>query len=250
MSGARHRRKGDRIEREVVDRHKALGIHAERYPLSGASRFRGSGHDLDLYIFGREKAPAVAEVKGRKNGAGFTTLERRIRCAVSSPQQYRSARAPTLAHVGAHCRTGAAMTIHAPASIIAPHDTSPVLNGDDLLEIPSQLEDEIASWRRVMHATGAEGARDQLRRAAVDLFQALLTIETGDPTRKAVAYQATIDALQEFADFHDIGTDDAQHIISDARKMVAASPSPVTQGTGARTLVANVAFVASDTNPP
>ena len=74
--GARHRRKGDRIEREVVDRHKALGVHAERYPLSGASRFRGSGHDLDLYIFGREKAPAVAEVKGRKNGTGFTTLER------------------------------------------------------------------------------------------------------------------------------------------------------------------------------
>jgi hypothetical protein len=110
MSGARHRRKGDRIEREVVDRHKALGIHAERYPLSGASRFRGSGHDLDLYVFGREKAPAVAEVKGRKNGAGFTTLERRIRCAVSSPQQYRSARAPTLAHVGPPARTGAAMT--------------------------------------------------------------------------------------------------------------------------------------------
>ena len=49
MSGARHRRKGDHIEREIVDRHKELGVHAERYPLSGASRFRGSGHDVDLY---------------------------------------------------------------------------------------------------------------------------------------------------------------------------------------------------------
>jgi Holliday junction resolvase len=76
MSGARHRRKGDRIEREVVDRHKALGVHAERYPLSGASRFRGSGHDIDLYVFGREAAPLVAEVKSRRDGAGFTTLER------------------------------------------------------------------------------------------------------------------------------------------------------------------------------
>jgi hypothetical protein len=34
MSGRSHRRKGDRIEREIVDRHKALGIRAERYPLS------------------------------------------------------------------------------------------------------------------------------------------------------------------------------------------------------------------------
>ena len=76
MSGARHRRKGDRIEREVVDRHRTLGIHAERYPLSGASQFRGSGHDVDLYLFGRDEVPAVVEVKSRKNGAGFATLER------------------------------------------------------------------------------------------------------------------------------------------------------------------------------
>ena len=76
MSGARHRQKGSRIEREIVDRHKALGVHSERYPLSGASRFRGSGHDVDIYLFGRDEAPIVAEVKGRKNGAGFTTLER------------------------------------------------------------------------------------------------------------------------------------------------------------------------------
>jgi hypothetical protein len=74
--GARHRRKGDRIERELVDRHKALGIHAERYPLSGASRFRGAGHDVDVYLFGVGEAPIVCEVKARKKGAGFTTIER------------------------------------------------------------------------------------------------------------------------------------------------------------------------------
>jgi hypothetical protein len=34
MSGAHHRQKGNRIEREIVDRHHALCVKAERYPLS------------------------------------------------------------------------------------------------------------------------------------------------------------------------------------------------------------------------
>jgi hypothetical protein len=77
MTGGRSpRRKGDGIERELVELHRALGIHCERYPLSGASRFRGSGHDLDLYIYGREEAPFVCEVKARKSGAGFAQLEK------------------------------------------------------------------------------------------------------------------------------------------------------------------------------
>jgi hypothetical protein len=76
MSGASHRRKGTRVELEIVDRHKALGIHAERYPLSGASHFRGSAHDVDVYLFGAGDAPVRCEVKGRKSGGGFTTLER------------------------------------------------------------------------------------------------------------------------------------------------------------------------------
>ena len=78
MSGVRHRRKGDRCERELVERHKTLGIHAERYPLSGASRFRGSGHDIDIYAFGREEALLVAESKARRNGGGFVQLERSL----------------------------------------------------------------------------------------------------------------------------------------------------------------------------
>jgi Holliday junction resolvase len=76
MSGARHRRKGDRCERELVERHKAIGVHAERYPLSGASRFRGSGHDLDIYALGRKEAPLVAESKARKDGGGFVQLKK------------------------------------------------------------------------------------------------------------------------------------------------------------------------------
>jgi hypothetical protein len=39
MSGARHRRKGDRLEREIGER-QAHGVHAERYLLSGAARTR------------------------------------------------------------------------------------------------------------------------------------------------------------------------------------------------------------------
>ncbi len=75
MSGRGHRQKGDRIERDIVDRHRELGIQAERYSLSGATWFRSSGHDADIYLFGADEAPIKAEGKGRKNGAGFAPLE-------------------------------------------------------------------------------------------------------------------------------------------------------------------------------
>jgi Holliday junction resolvase len=73
---ASERRKGNRVEVEIVNAHKEIGVHAERYPLSGASHFRGQGHDLDIYAFGRDETPAVAEVKARKEGTGFALLER------------------------------------------------------------------------------------------------------------------------------------------------------------------------------
>jgi hypothetical protein len=73
---AMQRRKGARVERELVELHKALGIHAERVPLSGAMRYKGNGADLDCYIFGPEAAPLIGEVKARKAGAGFATIAR------------------------------------------------------------------------------------------------------------------------------------------------------------------------------
>ena len=76
MSGKRHRVKGNRIEREIVDWHKELGIRAERYPLSGASHFRGLGHDIDLYVL--KGAPLKGEVKARNKGQGWTLLEKWI----------------------------------------------------------------------------------------------------------------------------------------------------------------------------
>ena len=75
VMGRMSQRKGKVIEREIVQLHKDIGIHAERYPLSGASHFRGAGHDIDIYARGKDEAPFVAEVKARKNGNGFTTLE-------------------------------------------------------------------------------------------------------------------------------------------------------------------------------
>jgi len=77
MSGARHRRKGDRLEREIVALHVEIGVHAERVPLSGATRYAGrQGSDVDVYARGRDAAPLVTEVKARASGAGFVTLEK------------------------------------------------------------------------------------------------------------------------------------------------------------------------------
>ena len=72
--GKPSRDKGARVEREMVDRHKAIGIHAARVPLSGAAGGRFSG-DVHVHLFGADSTPLVAEVKARKNGAGFATLE-------------------------------------------------------------------------------------------------------------------------------------------------------------------------------
>lgn len=71
--GNMEREKGLRIEREIINLHKNLGVDAERVPLSGATRYQGGGHDVDIYAFGRH---FKSEVKGRASGAGFTMLER------------------------------------------------------------------------------------------------------------------------------------------------------------------------------
>lgn len=73
---AMQRNKGARIEREVVELHRKLGIHAERVPLSGASHYQGNGHDVDVMAFGRDAAPLCCEVKARANGEGFATIAR------------------------------------------------------------------------------------------------------------------------------------------------------------------------------
>jgi Holliday junction resolvase len=76
QGGARHRRKGDRCEREIVALHLALGVHSERVPYSGAMRYRGHSADVDVYALGREECPLVSECKSRKAGGGFVQLEK------------------------------------------------------------------------------------------------------------------------------------------------------------------------------
>ena len=65
-----------RREREIVELHRKIGIYAERVPLSGAAQYQSSGHDVDIYPFGKNRTAFRAEVKGRADGAGFTMLER------------------------------------------------------------------------------------------------------------------------------------------------------------------------------
>jgi Holliday junction resolvase len=71
MSGAKHRRKGSRVEREIVEAHRELGVQAKRVPLSGsASDFPGD------VLIGLDEGEIRGEVKARREGAGFVQLER------------------------------------------------------------------------------------------------------------------------------------------------------------------------------
>ena len=64
--GKPSRDKGLRVERELVNKLKESGVDAKRVPLSGAAEgFKGDIQIGDL----------IAEVKARKDGAGFKTLE-------------------------------------------------------------------------------------------------------------------------------------------------------------------------------
>jgi Holliday junction resolvase len=70
------RDKGNRIEREIINLHRELGIFAEHIPLSGATRYQSRGYDVDIHPWGKNRNILKAEVKGRASGAGFTMLER------------------------------------------------------------------------------------------------------------------------------------------------------------------------------
>tara|TARA_R110000824_G_scaffold43759_3_gene127708 strand:- start:9101 stop:9517 length:417 start_codon:yes stop_codon:yes gene_type:complete len=65
---SKERIKGNRIENEIVKLHQGLGFTAERVPLSGQV---GGSYSGDVVIEGLR-----AEVKARKSGSGFVTLEK------------------------------------------------------------------------------------------------------------------------------------------------------------------------------
>lgn len=69
MSGRASKQKGYRYEAKLVKMHNQMGVQAERVPLSGAA---GGSHTGDIVIDGEFRG----EVKARKNGDGFKTIEK------------------------------------------------------------------------------------------------------------------------------------------------------------------------------
>ncbi len=73
MSGRKHRQKGDRHERSLVNLLKEAGFAAERTPSSGAkkgSRF-GGGYDVTWPLIGRDFM-----LEAKHHGNGFTRVYR------------------------------------------------------------------------------------------------------------------------------------------------------------------------------
>ncbi len=71
--------KGSRVEREIVQALHGAGIPARKVPLSGALKWQKASKDGDLtgdLVIGPEARELRAEVKARKDGAGFAVLER------------------------------------------------------------------------------------------------------------------------------------------------------------------------------
>lgn len=67
--GKASRDKGGRRERQVVNLLRGLGLPARRVPLSGASE--GFEGDVEFALSTAQSHHLRAEVKGRKNAAGF-----------------------------------------------------------------------------------------------------------------------------------------------------------------------------------
>jgi hypothetical protein len=75
-------------------------------------------------------------------------------------------------------------------------------------EIPADITDAIASWRRTIHQARPENTTSLLERAAVELWR-LATAKAWD----GEVHQAIVDSLQEMADFVGIDPGEAQLII-------------------------------------
>ena len=71
--GKLSRDKGARTERELVALLTKLGIRAERVPLSGAARYQGNGHDIDIY-YDRDEPPLITQVKRLHDTKGVKTV--------------------------------------------------------------------------------------------------------------------------------------------------------------------------------
>ena len=64
--GKMSRDKGARVEREIVNAHKAEGIHSERYDSRRGQFGAERSYDIDVYWRGKDEAPLCGEIKARK----------------------------------------------------------------------------------------------------------------------------------------------------------------------------------------
>ena len=71
---SRSKSKGSRIEREIVEAHRALGLRANRIDERAGQLGKDASADVDIWLLDGE--PIKGEVKARKDGGGFVQLER------------------------------------------------------------------------------------------------------------------------------------------------------------------------------
>jgi len=70
--------KGSRIEREIAQLFVDLGFVAHRVDERAGQLGKESSADVDIFIDGENRPPWKAEIKARKNGEGFATLDKWI----------------------------------------------------------------------------------------------------------------------------------------------------------------------------
>lgn len=73
MGGRSAKQKGSRVEREIVNTHKAAGIHAERVDARLGQFGAVASYDIDVYWKGKEEAPLCGEIKARKKFPAWMT---------------------------------------------------------------------------------------------------------------------------------------------------------------------------------
>ena len=66
--------KGSRIEREIVEAHRALGLKADRIDERAGQLGKDASADVDIWLL--DEDPIKGEVKARKGGGGFVQLEK------------------------------------------------------------------------------------------------------------------------------------------------------------------------------
>jgi len=70
--GSHSRNKGARVEREVVRLHQAIGLEAQRVPLSGATRYQGNHEDVDVKVGAAVLRCQVKALHGPRGTKGVT----------------------------------------------------------------------------------------------------------------------------------------------------------------------------------